>query len=209
MLIQILCDNPNSWIIPYAQQLVEQLKVNKHEVKLLYKHEEVSAGDVLVLLSCERIFKRLNINKHNLVVHESALPEGKGWSPLTWQILEGKNAVPVTLIEASDEFDSGVIYAQTYIHLTGSELIDDLRLLQGNATIDLVVKFISNSPNNIGKKQEGKESFYPKRKQEHSKLDIDKTIADQFNLLRISDNDRYPAWFEIGDKQFIVKIYKK
>jgi methionyl-tRNA formyltransferase len=31
-------------------------------------------------------------------VHESALPQGQGWSPMTWQILEGASPIPVTLI---------------------------------------------------------------------------------------------------------------
>ncbi len=28
----------------------------------------------------------LNRNKYNLVVHESALPKGKGFAPVAWQI---------------------------------------------------------------------------------------------------------------------------
>ena len=39
-------------------------------------------------------------------------------------------------------------------------------------------------------------------------LDTNKTIKEQFNLLRISDNKRYPARFKIEGKDYILKIYK-
>lgn len=208
MFIQILCDNPNSWIIPYALQL-KSILAKQHEVEFTHNHDDIVAGDVLMLLSCEKLFKQLSLNKHNLVVHESDLPKGKGWAPLTWQIIEGKNEIPVTLIDATEQVDAGDIYGQEIIVLKGAELVDELREKQGEATIKLLLTFIENYPNNQRKKQEGEESFYPRRKPEHSQLDIHKTIADQFNLLRVCDNERYPAWFEIQGEKFIIKIEKK
>lgn len=209
MKIQILCDNPNSWIIPYALQLKLALEERKYEVVFTHKHEHITEGEILILLSCEKLFKQLDLNKHNLVVHESDLPQGKGWSPLTWQIIEGKNKIPVTLIEATEQVDAGDIYGQELIILKGTELVEELREKQGEATIKLLLNFIENYPNNTRRKQDGKESFYPRRKPEHSQLDIHKTIADQFNLLRVCDNERYPAWFEIHGEKFIIKIEKK
>ena len=58
------------------------------------------------------------------------------------------------------------------------------------------------------KPQKGKESFYPKRTAKDSRLDIDKTIKEQFNLLRIADNEEYPAFFEIDNHRYILKIEK-
>src|SRR3989337_1369707 len=109
MLIQVLIDNPNSWILPYGHKLVLELTNSGHESYLKHDHCDVTKGDILCLLSCEKIFRRLDLNKHNLVVHESDLPKGKGWSPVTWQILEGKNHIPVTLFEASQSVDGGPI----------------------------------------------------------------------------------------------------
>ena len=37
------------------------------------------------------------------VVHENALPQGQGWSPLTWRILKGASRLPITLLEATAE----------------------------------------------------------------------------------------------------------
>ncbi len=208
MLIQILIDNERSWIIPYAYALKNKIVEKGIDCDLFHTHGDIQRGDILILLSCEKIFENLQLNKYNLVVHESALPQGKGWSPLTWQILEGKNKIPVTLFEAAKKIDSGVIYSTKNIELEGHELIDELRNRQGKATIDLVMDFISNYPNNVGVEQIGEESFYPRRTSKDSLLDLNKNLREQFNLLRVCDNEQYPAWFEINGTKYILKIYK-
>jgi methionyl-tRNA formyltransferase len=208
MRIQVLCDNPHSWILPHIEELIEELSKH-HDAILRHNEEEVTQGDILLLLSCERVFKKLDLNKFNLVVHESDLPKGKGWSPLTWQILEGRQTIPVTLFEANDKIDSGVIYGQTSIELDGTELVGDLRIKQANATRELILSFLSEYPLVNGKEQIGEPSFYPRRRPEHSQLDINKTIGDQVNLLRVCDNERYPAYFINNGVKYILKIYKE
>jgi methionyl-tRNA formyltransferase len=208
MRVQVLVDTPNSWIIPYAEKLVKSLSDLGHESYLINKHSEVNYGDILCLLGCEKIFKALYKNRHNLVVHESDLPKGKGWSPLTWQILDGKNKIPITLFEAAEGVDSGSIYVKDIIHLKGDELNDEIKHKQGKATIDLILRFINGYGSIDGKTQQGKESFYPRRTPNDSKLDVNKSIAEQFNLLRVCDNERYPAWFVIDGKKYILKIYR-
>ena len=143
MKIQILVDNPNSWIVPYSKQLIEKIQ-NQFGIKpkLLFSQEEIVKGEILCLLACETIFKDLHLNKYNLVVHESDLPKGKGWSPLTWQVLEGKNQIPITLFEATESVDAGKIYASEYIKLNGSELLEEIKYQQGLKTIDLILNFI-------------------------------------------------------------------
>lgn len=209
MIIQILVDNPNSWMVPYANKLMDHV-ISKFgfTVSLLFTHDKVVKGDILFLLSCEKIFKKLHYNKHNLVVHESDLPKGKGWSPVTWQVLESKNKIPVTLFEANDKVDSGVIYGQNFIELNGNELLPEIKKLQGERTIELVLSYLENYPV-IGKEQIGNESFYSRRTSVDSELDINKTIKEQFNLLRVCDNERYPAFFTIGNQKYTLKIHKE
>jgi len=50
---------------------------------------------IVFILGYHKIIKKeyLKNNKYNIVVHESDLPKGKGWVPLFWQILEGKNEI--------------------------------------------------------------------------------------------------------------------
>ena len=206
--ITILTDNPDSWIIPYARSLFFALNEH-HMVQHIYCHEEIEEGDVLILLSCERILKKEKLKKHksNIVIHPSALPEGKGWSPLAWQVLAGRNIISITLFEAIEQVDSGDIYLQGEIRLRGDELNGEIKAKQGLETCRLVKEYISKYPMQ-GIPQGQGESFYRKRKQKDNQLDVDKTLAEQFNLLRIIDNERYPAWFHHKGCQYAVTIKK-
>lgn len=209
MKVQFLIDNPNSWIIPYAEDLVVKIVQLDHDAALINRHDEVVQGDILCLLSCEKIFRRLNLNKHNLVIHESDLPKGKGWSPVTWQVLEGKDKIPVTLFEAVEAVDAGPIYAKEYIELDGTELLTEIKDKQGLATQKLILDFVKKYPDIKGAKQKGDESFYPKRTAKDSEMDIKKSIKEQFDLLRVCDNERYPAHFIHRNQKYIIKIYKE
>ena len=57
--------------------------------------------------------------------------------------------------------------------------------------------------------QKGESSFYKKRRPDNSELDITKSIKDQFNLLRICDNENYPAFFFHKNKKYILKIIEE
>jgi methionyl-tRNA formyltransferase len=81
--------------------------------------------------------QQLALHRHNLVVHESALPQGQGWSPVTWQILEGASRIPITLLEANADLDAGPIYLQQQIALKGHELVQEWRALQAQATLEI------------------------------------------------------------------------
>lgn len=215
MIITILTDNPKSWYIPYAQKLTRTLLDDGHDAVLVHNVHEIRHGDLAFFLSCEKIIKKdvRDKNKHSLVVHSSDLPKGKGWSPLTWQVLEGKNKITNTLFEAQDKVDAGDIYAQNVIELNGDELLEDLHCLQGESINRLVLEFIQKVKNLngtalVGKKQVGEESFYPKRTSADSELDVNKSLKDQFNLLRIVDNEKYPAFFNLAGKKYLLKIYR-
>jgi methionyl-tRNA formyltransferase len=196
---------PDQWFVKYAYELASVL-----DAKLYFKHKDICISyDILFILSYHTIIEKryLKQHKHNIIIHASALPQGKGWSPLFWQILEGKNEIPFTMFEANDGVDNGNIYMQKTLKLSGYELNKELREKQALHTIDMCKEFISNYEKyKIPATQCGDESFYKKRTQKDSMLDIDKTIKEQFNLLRIVNNDEYPAFFEIGTHRYKLKI---
>jgi methionyl-tRNA formyltransferase len=209
MKITILTDNPNSWILPYVEDLKKDL-ITKYDVHHVFNTSDIIGGDIMLILSCEKILKAeyLKLHKSNVVVHPSKVPLGKGWSPLAWQILEGLNNIPVSLFEAVEEVDAGDVYIVDYINLKGYELNDEIKHQQGLITIKMVKNYITQFNSITAVPQNGQESFYPRRKQKENELDINKTIVEQFNLLRIVDNERYPAHFFINDKKYILKIYR-
>ncbi len=200
-----------SWFVPYAQDLTRILKWWGYESAFYAHHSEiVHPHDVLFILSYFRKVpsSTLRLNRFNLVVHESELPRGKGWSPLFWQILEGHNRIPIVLLEASEKIDSGPIYLKDYIELSGYELHDEIRQHQAHKTLELCIRFLRQYPDLTPMPQQGKATFYPRRTPKNSQLDIHKSLYDQFNLLRIVDNTHYPAYFVIDGHQYILHIHR-
>jgi methionyl-tRNA formyltransferase len=113
------------------------------------------------------------------------------------------------MFEASDGVDNGDIYMKKILKLNGYELNQELRKKQAELTIKMCLEFINNYEKyKIPIPQKGKESFYKKRTPKDSELDINKTIKEQFNLLRIVDNENYPAFFYIDNQKYILKIEK-
>jgi hypothetical protein len=54
----------------------------------------------------------------------------------------------------------------------------------------------------------GKESFFRKRSPADSKIDIKQSLKKNFNLLRICNNEKWPAFFYYKNQKYILKIYK-
>jgi len=200
-------------MIPWIGQLLSEWAEEGHPISWVHKPTEIPEGILCFILSCSTLVKSdiLKRNSHNLVVHESDLPKGKGWSPLSWQVLEGEKLIPVTLFEAEENLDSGLIYLQHSIELNGSELVNELREKQAAVTLDLCRKFIRQYPFIVNRavKQNGESSFYPKRMPVDSMVDINKTVREQFNLLRIVDNERYPAYFDWLGHRYYLRIEKE
>ena len=147
-------------------------------------------------------------NQYNMVIHESNLPQGKGFAPIAWQILEGKKVIPVCLIEANYSVDSGDIWLKEYIELVGDELSHQWRIKQGEISIQLAIKFIINFHELKPQVQLGKSTNYPRRTPKDSELDINKTLAEQFDLLRVVDNHLYPAFFNHLGVRYKIKVYR-
>ena len=211
MKVTVLLDNPQTWFLSHARKLVEDLTTRGHEATLIHDAALLPKGDVAFFLSVEHIIPSevLKRNTHNIVIHGSAVPQGKGWSPLTWQILEGKDDITVSMFEAAQRVDSGNVYDTEIVHFDGSELIDELRDKQALAIIALALRFIDVYPPGTGKVQEGEESFYPRRGATDSEIDPNKSIVELFNQLRVADNERYPSFFKYRGHTYTLKIYKK
>ena len=188
----VICTDEASWLNQHLPGFLSELLLAGHSCTLVHDVPSLEVGDLCFLLSFKKMVpaevrKRF---RHTLVVHESSLPNGKGWSPLTWQVIQGKKTIPVTIIEASDEVDSGAIYFQEEIRLEGHELVEKLRQLQAEATFSLCKRFIMRYCEGRikARPQKGIETFFEKRSPKDSRLDCNVTIAEQFNLLRVVDN---------------------
>ena len=212
--IQILISK-TSWADNYKKEILNRLKKFSSDTKIFHDHKKLKNNyDINIIFSYFKILpqKYLKKSKINLVPHESDLPNGKGMSPLTWQILKGKKKIIFSLIEASSKVDAGLIYYQNRVTIPKNSLFDEIKKIQFNENLKLIIRFIKfykirdRAPK--GKIQVGKGSFFRNRKPEDSEIKINKSILSQFDLLRVVDNKNYPAFFKINGKKYILKLIK-
>jgi methionyl-tRNA formyltransferase len=209
--VGFLFDRTNDWIsreLTGLKWLPEFITC--YEYIESFELDDVTGIDLLFILGYTKVLPTqfLGSNGLNLVVHESALPLGRGFSPVQWQVLEGVNEIPVNLIEAINQVDSGDIFGTTTMKLDGSELLPEIRIAQAGATKKLIISFLSIYPNVSKAPQSGNATYYHRRAREDDRLDPDKTIREQFKQLRVVDNDLYPAYFEINGIRYLLRITK-
>lgn len=202
--------SPGSWMNQYIPAFLDQARRLGCSLRWIHNHQNLHPGDVCFLLSYGRLIaeKWIALHRHNLVVHASALPHGKGWSPMSWQILEGVDTIPLTLFEAVADLDAGMIHAHGEIRLRGNELAVEWQQLQADATIRLCIQWLKDYPDNVDKAmpQQGEESFYGRRRPEDSRLDPTLSLQEQFPLLRVVDNEAYPAFFDLKGRRYFLHI---
>lgn len=96
------------------------------------------------------------------------------------------------------------------ILLEEHELVNELKAKQTDATVNLcrvfVGRYLGILQHAVAKS--GEESFYERCWVDDSRLDLHKTIAEQFNLLKLVDNERYPAFFGWQGQRYTIKIEK-
>ncbi|KAF0281553.1 hypothetical protein BA900_03560 [Spiribacter roseus] len=209
----VILSDEESWINDYIPDLAEEWDAQGRAVRLAHDVRQAGEGDLCFCLGLGQIVPRAVRQRfqHVLVVHESDLPRGRGWSPLTWQILDGADHIAVTLIEAEDDVDNGPIYAQRWIAFEGHELIDELRAAQAEATHALCRAFVDDYPDSAiqGREQIGEATYYPRRLPADSELDPERSLTEQFNQLRVADNRRYPVFFEFDGHRYALRIERK
>jgi methionyl-tRNA formyltransferase len=208
--VAFLFDKKNIWLLKYLSSFK---KLSKKYTYSITKHQnKIKNFDIVFILGYTKILSENFIarNKIVLVIHESDLPKNKGFAPVQWQILQKKKIIPVSLIllEKNASVDSGGVILKNKILLKGHELYEDIRDSQFNASFKLIKKFLDIYPNFKVKKQKGKSTFFRRRNPEDSQLNINRSIKSQFNLLRICNNNDWPAFFLYKRKKYILKISK-
>lgn len=211
MNISIVCSSQTHPVFPNLVTWVKQRR-SMHIIELVSRSDELNpdGGDILFLISCHEIIPQDIRRRYRacLVVHASDLPMGRGWSPLIWQVLEGQSKIMVTLLEAADVVDSGRIWRKIPIRLHGHELIDEINSILFEAEQTLMDYAIENLDKVQPVEQTGQATYYPRRVAADSRLDVNRSIAEQFNLLRVVDNLRYPAFFDYRGHRYQLMLKK-
>lgn len=208
--VTILCSDPahpvNAWLSAWSAR-----ETHRADITLCRDVSEVGRGDILFLISCQQIVKadvRARF-RHTLVLHASDLPKGRGMSPHIWQIVEGADRIVLTMLEAEDGFDTGAIWHQAEIHFDGTELYDEINAKIFDAEVALMSWALDHAENPAPRAQADDEpSYYRRRTPEDSRVDPLRPLAESFDLLRVADPSRYPAFFEYRGQRYRIRIEK-
>lgn len=205
MRIDVLCSDPRHPILPALAQWCDA-----HAATLHNDMGTLAGGDFLFLISCQQLIPPAlrSRYRYTLVLHASDLPAGRGMSPHVWQVLEGAGRITVTLLDAADPVDSGAIWHQQAFTLEGHELCDEINARLFAAEFELMTWALAHCDTCTAQPQVGEASHYRRRRPEDSRLDPQRSLAEQFNLLRVADPQRYPAFFELHGHRYEIVLRK-
>lgn len=211
MKVSLLCSDAQH---PVNAYLVAWMQANQaqHHITLARRKAELPGGDILFLVSCGEIVNAQDRSAYSatVVLHASAPPRGRGWSPHIWDVVHGAEEVTVSLLEAEDKIDSGRIWKQMRFPVPKHALWDEInaRLFEVEiALIDFAVThFAAIEPQ--AQSSDTEASYYRKRTPQDSQIDAERSIASQFDLIRVCDPHRFPAFFELHGCRYKLIVEK-
>jgi len=208
--VTVLTDQKNSWFVEYGYTLINSLNdMDNVNANYIFNQEDIPEGnDILFMLSCVKRVTESTLGKSdiNIVIHASDLPEGKGFSPLQWQIREGKSEIVLSLFKAVADVDAGEVFYKVKLSLLGNELLNEMREKMALTIIKMCERFVSDFPNVSATPQLGDETFYRRLNEGDDELDINKSINEIMDQLRASDFENYPPYFYYKGRKFYMRI---
>lgn len=211
MKITVLSSSPTHPLFRYLEDWVQRANA-QHNVDLIQSKNDLTNGDILFLVSCSEIISekdRIGYAR-SLVLHASDLPLGRGWSPHVWQIINGASEITVSLLEAQNKVDTGRIWHKIKVAIPPTALWDEINRILFTTELALMDFAIEHFGTIVPHPQDPDISptYYPKRGPKDSRIDPEKSIKEQFDLIRICDPDRFPAFFELKGAQYAIKLEK-
>ena len=209
MNISIICSDIHHPIFPMLQEWIGNLP-SEHNAELYQNSSDLKGGDLLFLISCSQIIseKERSLFKSCIVLHASDLPKGRGWSPHIWEILGGAEELTISAIDAAETVDSGDVWSKLKINIPRSLIWNEVNQLIFNAELKLMTYIVENYDQIIPMPQSLDDggTYYRKRTQEDSEIDPRDTIENQFDLLRICDSNRFPAFVKVRGRKYKILI---
>lgn len=211
MKITLLCSDAMHPVNSYLERWIAGVG-NHLQVELVREKKFADGGDILFLVSCSEIIEKPERERYSacLVLHASDLPKGRGWSPHVWEIGAGAEFITLSLLEAEDKVDSGRVWKKIDLQVPKHALWNEINEILFQAELELIEFAISQFSDMKPESQQDDSDaiYYRRRNLEDSEIDPFKTIAEQFDTIRVCDPNRFPAYFELLGKRYLLKLEK-
>lgn len=212
MQIDVLCTNAKHPVVSSLRRWMANQR-GCHQVRLLHDRSELTEGDILYLVSCSQIIGRKDRARYKnvMVLHASDLPEGRGWSPHIWAILDGREELTLSLLSAEDGVDTGAIWAKKRFSVPRHALYDEINDLLFQAELALMdrgIEMVAAGETPLPQAMKDS-SYYPRRTPDDSRLDPARSLVELFDQIRVADPDRFPAFFEMRGKTYDLILKKR
>ena len=211
MRISLLCSDEQHPVNSYLRRWIGEHRGN-HQIELVRRKSELAGGDILFLISCAEIVGAADRSAYRacLVLHASDLPHGRGWSPHIWQLIEGSDEITLSLLEADDKVDSGRIWKKLRFPVPKHALWDEINARLFDAEIELIDYVVREFEKICPTHQDPslEPTYYPKRSPTDSRIDASRSIASQFDRIRVCDPNRFPAFFELHGNKYKLILEK-
>ncbi|NVO23594.1 formyltransferase family protein [Donghicola mangrovi] len=211
MKIEIICSDPKHPVQAWLNDWVARNQAD-HDARVVTSVKIAEPADLLFLVSCSEIVTE-DVRakyKHCFVLHASDLPQGRGWSPLVWQVIEGRTEFTLSMLDAADPVDSGAIWAKRHFHIPDHATFDEINAALFQQEVELMddaIRMVEAGAAPTPQSDEGV-SYYRRRTPADSVLDTSQSIEQVFDRLRVCDPERYPAIIEIRGHRYKLSLEK-
>ena len=139
--------------------------------------------------------------------HETSLPGGRGNSPIQWTIENKRTNLTITAFKFVKGMDTGDYIYQYNISVSNSDTLVELEEKRKAGIQECFAAIIDEMEHGclVLRKQTGGVSISPKRTPSDSELDVNKTLIELWDKIRVCDNEKFPAFFRVNNKKIILK----
>jgi methionyl-tRNA formyltransferase len=189
-----------SWHSGLANRLQKQIG---HQFRMIFDKSELSLAQ-LEKIQPDYIFfphwsylipEEIYTKYECIIFHMTALPYGRGGSPLQNLIVRGHQETKLSAIKCVNKLDAGPIYLQEKLSLNGSA--EEIFLRAAKQIESMIIKIISEQPKPV--EQKGEVTKFKRRTLEQGDWSDAKSLDEVFDRIRMLDADSYPsAYIHIG-----------
>ena len=201
--MKILIATIKQWNIDHAVKMAEQYK-DMHDIKIVSQKQQLSI-DMLEQFRPDMIFfphwsykipADIYENYLCVVFHMTALPFGRGGSPLQNLIVRGIYNTKISAVRVTEEIDAGPIYMKKPFLLEGSaqEIYCGISEVIFN---DMIPAFLEGGLTTV--QQEGEAVYFKRRTPEQSRIPEGLSQQQIYDYIRMMDAQGYPrAYIDMG-----------